>query len=81
MHTFNTKSGARIHFNPDMSGYAHVTNKHDFTLEIPCEDLVDFVAMLVRDSLIAEVEDDSAADAKISAILLLSSHELLGLKP
>lgn len=82
MHTFNTKSGVCIHYNSDRSGLAGITKPNGEMIMVPCEELVDFVAMLVRRDRVSVLEDTGNDDPQVIAELeKLSSLELLGLKP
>lgn len=80
MHTFNLKSGGSINYNPDRSGHVHITNKNGDSLVMPCEELIDFVAMLVRDEHIDAVEDADNAEVWIAGLEKLSSRQILGLR-
>ena len=67
MHTFNGKK-TRIHFNSDMSGDCIVINTDtEQKVEIPCEDIISFVAEYVRSERIGKIEQ-------------MGTDEILGLK-
>lgn len=54
MHSFNGKT-CNIHYNPDLSGYVTINNNNRGTtygeLEIDPDDLIEFLAQLVRERL------------------------------
>lgn len=58
MHTFEGDGGTRIHFNGGGDGTAvvHSPLGPDEGVEVPCQDLVDFVAELVRRERISRLE-------------------------
>lgn len=56
MHTFNGKKAA-IHYNSDMSGNCIIFNREtEHGTEVPCEDILDFVAEYVRSQKISKLE-------------------------
>lgn len=56
MHTFNGKK-TTIHYNSDMSGDCIIFNKEtEQNVEVPCEDILDFVAEYVRIQKIGKLE-------------------------
>ena len=56
MYTFETKK-TTIHYNSDMSGNCHIINSETGeVVEVPCEDILDFVASYVRMQKIGKLE-------------------------
>ena len=56
MRTFNGKK-TTIHYNSDMSGNCIIFNKEtEQEIEVPCEDILDFVADYVRSQKIGKLE-------------------------
>ena len=56
MRTFNGKK-TTIHYNSDMSGNCIIFNKEtEQEVEVPCEDILDFVADYVRSQKIGKLE-------------------------
>lgn len=80
MHTFNTKSGRQIQYNSDRSGNAQIVMLDGERVQLPCEELIDFVAMLVRRDRIAALEQIEDDKRKIEALEAQSSGEILGLR-
>lgn len=57
MHTFKTDKTV-IHYNSDMSGNVVLTNKETGNeIEIPCSDLLDFVAAYIKERKISRLEN------------------------
>ena len=62
MHTFNGKKTI-IHYNSDMSGDCIIFNKEtEQEVEVPCEDILDFVANYVRSQKIGKLEQMETKD-------------------
>lgn len=56
MRTFNVKK-TTIHYNSDMSGNCIIfNNETEQEVEVPCEDILDFVANYVRSQKIGKLE-------------------------
>lgn len=63
MHTFEASGGTRVHFNGDGSGEAQVrSGATGAEISVPCGDLVEFVAELVRRARTSKLDDMSAAE-------------------
>lgn len=63
MHTFVAPSGIRFHFNSDRSGDVVATSPHsDVETRIPCDDVLAFVAELVRRDRASSIEDMEDAE-------------------
>lgn len=68
MHTFKGRSGTTFHFNGGGDGQVVIPlKKQGGEVYVPCEDLVDFVAELVRRKRQSQLDD-------------MSAEELFGLK-
>lgn len=62
MHTFDGKQ-ARIHYNLDMSGDCFIINKEtNQRIDVPCEDILDFVANYVKNRKIDKLEQMETID-------------------
>jgi hypothetical protein len=61
MHTFEADSGTRIHYNSDYSGDVIITTVTD-RIELPCKDILDFVASYIRANRIDAVANLSTED-------------------
>ena len=67
MHTF-TGHGCTIHYNGDYSGNAIVCVGGTDALEVPCADLLSFVA-------------EAVTNARVEKLEQMPHHEVLGLNP
>ena len=62
MHTFEGKS-CRIHFNSDMSGKVHISDKEtNEEIQVEGQDILDFVANYVRHEKISVLEQAETKD-------------------
>lgn len=62
MHTF-TGNKILIHYNSDMSGDCFILDKKTKQkMEIPCEDILDFVADFIRNQRIDKLEQMETKD-------------------
>lgn len=62
MRTFSGKRGTQIHHHGDYSGEARISIAGGPEIQVPCADLLDFVAEYVRDARIAAAESAKTAD-------------------
>ena len=62
MHTFVGKNRTRIHYNSDMSGECIICNKNEESVEVSCEDIIDFIAEYIRGQKIRELEQMDSKD-------------------
>lgn len=63
MHTFNGNS-CIIHYNSDFSGNVEIVTgvKGDNRVQVSGKDLLDFIAIHVRDKMISQLENASTKD-------------------
>lgn len=86
MHTFTGENGTTIHYNSDGSGSAFVSGPTGVAIgiaEVPCSDLIQFVAELVRAERIAKLEHGVFAPGAlrnhIADLQRQTAREILGL--
>ena len=67
MHSFTAQNGTVFNFNSDLSGNVIVSMDNQYRVEVPGDDLLEFVAEVVKDRRISDLDDSLP-------------HEIFGIK-
>ena len=65
MHHFEASEGTMFNYNSDLSGKVEI-KKNGFEIELPGQDILEFVSTFVRNERISKIEE-------------LSTYEILGI--
>jgi hypothetical protein len=56
MHAYTAKNGTVFNYNGDMTGDVVVRGKDGSAIDVPGEDLLDFVGLIIQTRLISRIE-------------------------